>query len=1065
MAPIMTVDDSPAILHRDPLLGVTSFFHDRGLFERLEQEVTSVLAKVPGDDEVRVWVAGCGTGEELYSLAILFHESMVSAKRPVTIKIFATDAHHASLEACSAGLYDEDALCDVSLDRLERYFTRHTAGYQVSRRLREMIAFVPHDIVKDAPYTRLDWISCRNLLITLEAHAQKEALSLLHFGLKTKGVLVLGPGDHLGELADEFETLDSHWKIHRKRRDIRLVTNLRLQLPWGSQLHAHEGSPRSSQQVFPDFRLAQAYDVLLATYVPPSLLVNSQRALLHAFAGAGRFLRVPDGRPSVDILDIVDRDLESAISGALRRAMKEGVVAYGGFVRAESGNERLQASVRPVAIRSSGETYFLISLEPEVRMQHSVESNGRLDSEAAMQNPSNETNEEDGQTQDTLRAIVVEMQATGAGLQATNDELAASNEELQHMSDQLQLANQELYAVIAEHERKIAELTELTDDMDNLLHSTEVGTIFLDRDLLLRKSTPKLAHAFQLLPQDFGRRIECFAHNILHEHLLDDVRHVLETEETIERDVQDRRGEWYLLRILPYRTKSKVDGVVVTLIAISRLKKTEQELRRVSKVFMDGADPIIVEDLSGRIVDLNREAERVYGWTRAELLGKSISVLVPPELEDQMHQLRDQCRADDSVRNVESVRRNRDGKDSPVLITLSLLSDDSGRPSAMASISKDITRLKAAEQEAREAASRRDQFLAMLSHELRNPLGALLNATQLFRRADGQGDACQRACSVIERQAKHMARLLDDLLDVARVTQRKIHIRSEVVDLRAIADEAVHVVGPLLQKRNHELTVVSLDQPLYVEGDPARLLQVLENLLTNAAKYTPPGGKIQLSMCEEHGEAVVRFRDNGVGIEPEMQQRIFELFFQGPKTLERFDGGMGIGLTMVQEIIQLHGGCLSVHSDGLETGSEFEVRLPLTSKRPEEAEAAPAAPDTNLRVLIVEDNADSRELLHSLLTMDGYQVSAAPDGVQGYEAIVEERPDVALIDVGLPGIDGYEVARRVRCQLSDRSIRLVALTGYGRSEDRAAVSAAGFDDHLVKPVDPADLARALRRAR
>ena len=218
-----------------------------------------------------------------------------------------------------------------------------------------------------------------------------------------------------------------------------------------------------------------------------------------------------------------------------------------------------------------------------------------------------------------------------------------------------------------------------------------------------------------------------------------------------------------------------------------------------------------------------------------------------------------------------------------------------------------------------------------------------------------------------------------------------------------------------------------------------------------------------MSIGQESGEAVLRVRDNGVGIEPEMQEKIFELFVQGPKPLERLEGGMGIGLTMVRQIVQLHGGQVCVRSAGLGAGSEFEVRLPLTDKRPTEPEQTLAVPDANLRIVIVEDNTDSRELLESLLKMDGYQVSVAADGLQGYEAIERDRPDVVLVDLGLPGINGYDVARKVRCQLADRSIRLVALTGYGRAEDRAATSAAGFDEHLVKPVDPADLAGVLRR--
>jgi two-component system CheB/CheR fusion protein len=582
---------------------------------------------------------------------------------------------------------------------------------------------------------------------------------------------------------------------------------------------------------------------------------------------------------------------------------------------------------------------------------------------------------------------------------------------------------------------------------------------------LIRKFTPRIGHAFQLLPQDIGRRIDSFAHNILHDGLIDDVRRVLETGESIERDVQDKQGEWFLLRVLPYRTKTTVEGVVVTLIAISRLKATEEELRRLSKVFMDGADPIIIEDLGGRIVDLNREAERAYGWSRDELLGQRVTKLIPAKESSHLDQLREQCSRDDSVRNIESTRCAKDGHAAPVLLTLSLLHGENGEPVAIASIAKDITAQKQAEQEAREAARRRDEFLAMLSHELRNPLGAMLNATRLFQRAGTQEPGLERACSIIERQSKQMARLLDDLLDVSRVTQGKIRITKQAIDLVASAQEAVQVVQPLLEKRGHRLTLDLPEHPVYVDGDPARLLQVQENLLDNAAKYTPRGGEIRLAVQEQDGQAIISVRDNGIGIVPEMQAKIFELFVQSPQHPSDVETGMGIGLTLVQSIVHLHGGQVTVRSDGPNTGSEFDVRLPITDRQPTDDIADESLSDAGARVVLVEDNADSREMLESLLKMDGYEITTAEDGQQGYETIIRQQPDVALVDLGLPGIDGYEVARRVRAEFASRPIRLIALTGYGRSVDRDAVFAAGFDEHLVKPVDPDDLVRILRRPR
>jgi len=1058
-------------LYRDLLIGVTRFFRDPDLFERLKAEVIpELLAKVQPNDEIRTWVAGCATGEEAYSLAILFHEALAAANRPLNVKIFATDVHRASLDSASTGLYDEAALTEVSAERLDRYFAKQAAKYQVSPELRKMIVFAPHNIIKDAPFTKLDLISCRNLLIYLQTSAQKKALSLFHFGLKTGGVLVLGPSESPGEISDEFETLDGHWKVYRKRRDVRLPTDMRLPLsPLLPQLQAVGAALRSPKPAFPDANLLKAYDELLGAYVPPSFLITPERELIHTFAGAGRYLRVPDGRPSSDLLDMVDHDLRLAISGALQRAAKESApVGYGGVLRHSSGDEeRLRVSVRPFAVRGTGETYFLISLEPEQRPRLLAEPVGDLNVGAASELRLVELEDELRYTKENLQATVEEMETSNEELQATNEELVASNEELQSTNEELHSVNEELYTVNAEYQRKIAELTELTDDMDNLLRSTDVGTIFLDRDLLIRKFTPQIAHAFQLLPQDIGRRIDSFAHNILHDGLLDDVRRVLETAEPIERDVQDRRGEWYLLRVLPYRTKDKVEGVVVTLIAISRLKATEKELRRLSKVFMDGADPIIIEDLSGTIIDLNHEAERVYGWSRGELLGQPISTLIPADETSRLDALRNRnrCRTEDSVRNVESLRRDRAGNVSPVLLTLSLLNDETGDPAAIASIAKDITTQKAAEREAREAASRRDQFLAMLSHELRNPLGAMLNATRLFERAGSHEAALAKACSIIDRQSKQMARLLDDLLDVSRVTQGKIRIAKQVVNLVASAKEAVQVVQSLIDARNHTLELELPDHPVYVEGDPVRLLQVQENLLENAAKYTPRGGAIRLTIQERDGQAVILVRDNGIGIAPEMQAKIFDLFVQAPQIPADVEAGMGIGLTLVQSIVSLHEGQVTVRSQGPGLGSEFEVRLPITLKQPMEAAADELQPETNVSVVIVEDNADSREMLESLLKMDGYKVATAENGQQGYQTIVSQNPDVALVDLGLPGIDGYEIARRVRSELSDRPIRLIALTGYGRSVDRDAVFAAGFDEHLVKPVDPDDIVRILRKPR
>lgn len=374
--------------------------------------------------------------------------------------------------------------------------------------------------------------------------------------------------------------------------------------------------------------------------------------------------------------------------------------------------------------------------------------------------------------------------------------------------------------------------------------------------------------------------------------------------------------------------------------------------------------------------------------------------------------------------------------------------------------------LRIAEADARKAVVERDQFLAMLSHELRNPLSAILNGVGVLDHTDADGEGIARARQAIRRQVHHMSRLLDDLLDIARITQGKIGFRKKVLDLNDLIFEGVQAVQPAMEARRQHFSVIPALGPVMVEGDPTRLLQVVENLLTNASKYTPSEGAITLELKKEVDECVLCVRDNGRGIDPEMLDEVFGMFFQSNKALDRSDGGMGVGLTLVRTLVEMHGGTVTAHSGGQGHGSQFVIRLPLTSKLPAKSIEQPSvAAGAVIRVLLVEDNPDSRDMLQTILKLDGFQVEVAKDGQQGLEAILAQRPNVALIDIGLPGLDGYEVARRVRKQLSRSEVHLVALTGYGQAKDREAAFQAGFDEHLVKPVNPMDLARVMSTRR
>jgi signal transduction histidine kinase/CheY-like chemotaxis protein len=367
--------------------------------------------------------------------------------------------------------------------------------------------------------------------------------------------------------------------------------------------------------------------------------------------------------------------------------------------------------------------------------------------------------------------------------------------------------------------------------------------------------------------------------------------------------------------------------------------------------------------------------------------------------------------------------------------------------------------------ESQEAVRRRDEFLAMLGHELRNPLGSILNAVAVLRVRSPADPVAREVAGVIERQGRHMARLLDELLDTSRITQGKIDLRPEPLDLAGVLRDAVEGNRPVLEARRHALALELPAEPLGVVGDPTRLEQVFGNLLNNAAKYTDPGGHIRVCAGREGAEVVVRVRDDGLGIAPDVLPRVFDLFTQAAQSLDRTQGGLGVGLTLVRRLVEMHGGRVEAHSDGPGRGSEFVVRLPAAPAPQPRPLPPPRKPPGGAprRILLVEDNPDIRDMLAQLLQLGGHSVEVASDGPQGIARALADRPDLALIDIGLPGLDGYEVARRLRAALDGRPLRLIALTGYDQPEDRRRAFDAGFDAYLIKPVDLAKLERLLRQ--
>jgi PAS domain S-box-containing protein len=496
-------------------------------------------------------------------------------------------------------------------------------------------------------------------------------------------------------------------------------------------------------------------------------------------------------------------------------------------------------------------------------------------------------------------------------------------------------------------------------------------------------------------------------------------------------------------------------------------RASETEARRLlelnSTTMASLGEGVFTVDREGLVTSLNPEGERLFGWSEQELLGRRMHDVTHYRRPDGSPFPIEECSGfrvlheGQPLRGFEDVFIRKDGTFFPVSYSSSPLRDHEGQIVGLVVAFQDITERKAAEQALRDADRRKDEFLAMLAHELRNPLAPIRNSLNILRLSSRHDPAVEQVGEMMERQVNHMVRLVDDLLEVSRITRGKIELRKEPIEVAAVVRTAVETSRPLIEAAGHQLAVSLPPAPITLDGDPVRLAQVISNLLNNAAKYTESGGQIWLTVRREAGGIAISVRDNGTGIPPDMLPKIFELFMQVDRNLERAQGGLGIGLTLVKSLVELHGGSVTAASDGPGQGSEFVVHLPLASASapalPAVEKERPASVLPRRQVLVVDDNRDAAQSLGMLLSVLGADVKVAFSGPEALKAIAAHRPDVVLLDIGMPGMDGHEVARQIRLQAELAQVTLIALTGWGQEEDRRKSESAGFDFHLTKPAD------------
>jgi PAS domain S-box-containing protein len=482
-------------------------------------------------------------------------------------------------------------------------------------------------------------------------------------------------------------------------------------------------------------------------------------------------------------------------------------------------------------------------------------------------------------------------------------------------------------------------------------------------------------------------------------------------------------------------------------------------------------DAIVSKTLEGRILSWNRGATRIFGWEPHEVIGKQITIIIPPELHAEERQILEKLRHGERIEHFDTVRVAKDGRRLAISLTVSPGRSADGTVLGASKIARDVSERKLAEerlrasQEALQLADRRkDEFLALLAHELRNPLAPIRYALAANKKPGRTPEQCRQADDIIERQVAHMSRLLDDLLDISRITRGTLELKKTRAELTSVVGAAIETARPILDEKHHTLALDLPTQPLQIEADVVRLAQVFSNLLINAAKYTDPGGRIQLRAWNQGNDVIVSVSDNGIGIPAELLPRVFNMFFQSHAALGRAEGGLGVGLSLVRGLVRLHDGSVEARSEGPGKGSEFTVRLPMGAARPDaigaEDEVEPLLGDAGLKILVVDDNRDAADTCAMLLEASGHHVQTAYTGRQALELARTFRPHAMLLDIGLPDLDGYRLAQQIRGTPWGRGAVLVAVTGWGQEQDRQRAVAAGFDHHLVKPIS-ADTVEAL----
>ena len=1064
-------------LAKDLLINVTSFFRDSSAFECLAKEVIPDLVhRHPSDRPLRAWVAGCSTGEETYSLAILFLEAIAAGKRNIKLQVFASDVDEDAVALAREGRYSESIAADVSPARLARFFTQEEHSYRVVPELRGTVVFTAQDVLADPPFSRLDLISCRNLLIYLRPEAQEKVLLLFHFALREGGVLMLGSSETVGSLDDRFEPIAKKQRIYRQIGHSRPGD---INFPigpggGGRTLWPGRARPAAAQGI-------SAHDLtqrlLLETYAPASVLINRKHECLYYSGPADRYLRVAAGEPSRDLLAMAREGLRNKLRAAIQQASRERTPTIATGAQAGDGGNGVAVRIEVHPVQSAGEELMLVSFfdEPglEPRSGRSIEPPDELSRTAELERELDATRKELQSAIHELEIANEEQKAINQEAMSANEEFQSTNEELMTSREELQSLNEELTALNGQLHETLERQRSTSNDLQNILDSSGVATLFLDRELNIRFFTPAAKSLFRVIATDVGRPLADLARRINDTRLLADAGAVLAGHVPPNREVEADDGAWYTRRILPYRTQdARVAGVVITFADISERKKAERAIeaaRSYSESIINTIrQPLVVLDDELYVISASRSFYSTFSVEPEQTVGRQLDAVDEGRLD--ISALRGFL---DRLRNGEGVIEDREiDVDLPargmrsLLVSALEICDEPLTTRKILLALEDITErkhtaeaLEAAKRQAEHANLGKSRFLAAASHDLRQPLQTISLLHELLAKKV-KDETTLALVGRLDETVSTMSSMLDTLLDINQLEAGTV--RREMVDfpINAVLDHlrtqfSFHAAA-------HGLGWRVVPSSLSVRSDPRLLEQMIRNLLSNAVKYTSKG-KILLGCRRRSDKLRIEVWDTGIGIPEDELTAIFGEFHQLENPARERSKGLGLGLAIVERLADLLGHAVDVRSRPGK-GSVFAVEVPLLPRdappwRPRPV--SPVAKESALEsgeILVVEDDPSVREMLALVLEGEGHRTTTAEDGREALESAAQRaiHPDLVIADYNLPkGLNGLQVVAGLR-EVLGQEIPAIILTG-DISTDTLREIAQGGHLHLNKPVKAKEL--------